>query len=152
MLLKTFFLFSLFFIAYSYELPKVKVSKEQSPIITLFKADSIVIDNVKKYKLTWKTENATHVQITFLGNVKPSDSVIITEQEYQRGPITLTATTTKNSLSDSKTINKFIKADKEAPLIIRKESNDSYNYNTPIPARHFPYTPRRIPPRRVRPY
>jgi len=138
----------------AYELPKVEVTKEKKPIITLFKAESIVVDNIKKYKLIWKTENATHVQITFLGNVKPSGSVIITEKEYQSGPITLTATSTKNSFSDAKTINKFIKADREAPVMIRKESDDlhqEYYSSPPLYPHRVPYR-RNIPPRRVRPY
>ena len=151
LLFTSIFLFSPFI--HAYELPKVEVTKEKKPVITLFTAESIVVDDVKKYKLTWKTENATHVQMTFLGNVKTSGSVVITEKEYQSGPITLTATSTKNSFSDSKTINKFIKADKEAPIMIRKESDNLRQeyYTAPIPPNRLPYG-RRIPPRRVRPY
>ena len=155
MLLKLLFTFTLFFspLINAYELPKVEIHKEDKPIITLFTAESIVVDNVKKYKLTWKTENTTHVQLTFFGNVKPSGSLIITEKEYQSGPITLTATSTKNSFSDSKTINKFIKADREAPIMIRKESQNVHQeyYSTPMHPHRIPYG-RRIPPRRVRPY
>jgi len=154
MLYKLLFTLTLFFSlnTYAYELPKVEVQKDKKPTVTLFRAESIVVDNVKKYKLTWKTENATHVQLTFFGNVKPNGTLVITEKEYQSGPITLTATSTKNSFSDSKTINKFIKAEKEAPIIIRKESDDYRQefYNAPIP-RRVPYG-RHLPPRRVRPY
>jgi len=155
MFLKTLFIFTLLISSrplFAYELPKVEIPKEQRPSITLFKAESIVEENAKKYKLIWKTEHATHVQLTFFGNVQPSGSLIITEKEYQQGPITLTATSTKNSFSDSQTINKFIKADREAPLIIRKESKEIYEeyYSTPIPARIPPR--RQIPPRRIRPY
>jgi len=146
----TLFLFSMK--SYAYELPQVKVQKEKRPIITLFKAQSIVVDNVKKYKLIWKTQNTTHVQLTFFGNVKPSGELIITEKEYQKGPITLTATSTNSSATDSQTINKFIKADKEAPLMIRKESDKAaYFYSTPLMPRRVPYR-RHLPPRRVRPY
>ena len=139
---------SLFYIdSYAYEIPKVDFSKELKPTIVLFTAESIVVDNVKKYKLVWKTDNATHVQMTFLGNVKLSDSVIITAKEYERGPITLTATSIKNSFSDSKTINQFSKAEKEAPVIIRKESkNINQEFYTPVPYG------RRIDPRRYRRY
>jgi len=151
---KLLFLFTLFLShkIYAYDLPKIEIQKEQKPTITLFTAESIVEDNIKKYKLIWKTENATHVQLTFFGNVKPSGTLIITEKEYQQGPITLTATSTKNSFTDAKTINKFIKADREAPIMIKKEKNDVYQeyYSAPIPSR-LPYG-RRIPPRRVRPY
>jgi len=155
MLLKLLFTSILLFSPFinAYELPKVEVTKEKKPTITLFTAESIVVDDVKKYKLTWKTENATHVQMTFLGNVKTSGSVVITEKEYQSGPITLTATSTKNSFSDSKTINKFIKADKEAPIMIRKESDNLHQefYTSPPIPRRVPYG-RHLPPRRVRPY
>jgi len=131
----------------AYELPKMDVSEELKPKITFFTAESVVVDNVKKYKLIWKTKNATHVQLTFLGNVKLSDNIIITEQEYQRGPITLTATSTKNSFSDSKTINKFSKAQEEAPIIIKQESNSvTQKFYTPLPYG------RRIAPRRLRRY
>ena len=154
MLYKLLFTFTLFFSlnTYAYELPKVEVQKDKKPTVTLFRAESIVVDNVKKYKLTWKTENATHVQLTFFGNVKPNGTLVITEKEYQSGPITLTATSTKNSFSDSKTINKFIKAEKEAPIIIRKGNDDVRQefYSAPIP-RRVPYG-RHLPPRRVRPY
>jgi SPX domain protein involved in polyphosphate accumulation len=148
-----FLTFILFFVeSYAYELPQVKVQNEKEPTITLFKAESIVVNDVKKYKLIWKTQNATHVQLTFFGNVQPSGNLIITEKEYQQGPITLTATSTKNSAADSKTINKFIKADKEAPVIIVKEKKLTHEfYTTPI----VPINPHRRhvpPPRRVRPY
>jgi len=147
---KIFFILSvtLFYIdSYAYELPKVDLSKELKPTIILFSSQSIVVDDVKKYKLTWKTENSTHVQITFLGNVKLSDSIIITEKEYQHGPITLTATSIENSFSDSKTINKLSKAQREAPIIIQQESKGiSQEFYTP-----FPYG-RRIAPRRHRRY
>jgi len=133
--------------SYAYEIPKVDFSKELKPTIVLFSAESIVVDNVKKYKLVWKTENATHVQITFLGNVKLSDSVIITAKEYERGPITLTATSIENSFSDSKTINQFSKAEKEAPVIIRKENKKIHQeFYTPRPYG------RRVDPRRYRGY
>jgi len=151
--LKFFLIISfLYCSADAYELPKVEFSQEQKPTITLFSAESIVVENVKKYRLKWKTENATHVQITFLGNVELSGSVIITEQEYQSGPITLTATSTKNSFTDSKTINKFIKADREAPILIKKEREGVREefHSSPMPYR-MPYR-RRIPPRRIRPY
>jgi len=118
------FIFFICIDSYAYDTPKVEFSKELHPAIILFSAESIVVNNSKKYKLSWKTENATHVQITFLGNVKLSGSVIITEKEYQRGAITLTATNTNSSFSDSKTINKFSKAEKEAPIIIQKEAKE----------------------------
>lgn len=148
---KIIYMLFIFFICidgYAYDIPKVDFSKEKlRPTIVLFLAESIVVDNTKKYKLSWKTENATHVQITFLGNVKPSGSVIITEKEYQRGAITLTATSINNSFSDSKTINKFSDADREAPIIIRKESDEA----EPQFYRTMPYR-RGVAPRRYRRY
>jgi hypothetical protein len=133
---------------FAYEIPKVNLPNKLKPTITLFSAQSIIVDNAKKYKLTWKTENSTHVQITYLGNVELSGNVIITEKEYLRGPITLTATSTKNSFSDSKTINKFSKADQEAPIIIRKETqNINQEFYSPMP-----YNRRYVRPRRYRRY
>ncbi len=151
-ILLTFLLLLFSLESYAYELPKMKMPKKNQPSIILFNAKSIVVDNVKKYKLIWETQNATHVQLTYFGNVKPSGELIITEQEYQKGPITLTATSINSSATDSQTINKFIKADKEAPIIIRKESDKSaYFYTTPVIPRRAPYR-RGLPPRRVRPY
>ncbi len=138
--------------SYAYELPKIKISKKNQPTIVFFKAQSIVVDNVKKYKLIWKTQNTTHVQLTFFGNVQLSGEIIITEQEYEKGPITLTATSINSSATDSQTINKFIKANREAPLIIRKESDrDAYFYSTPVMPRRVPYR-RGALPRRMRSY
>ena len=141
-------LISLFSInIFAYELPEINFLKKLKPTIILFTAESIVVNNIEKYKLIWKTENSTHVQITFLGNVKLSDSIIITKKEYQRGPITLTVTSVENSFSDSKTINKFSKAEKEAPIILKKESKGiSQEFYRPIPYG------RRVGPRRYRRY
>jgi hypothetical protein len=137
--------------SYAYEAPKVDLSKKAKPTIVLFNAQSIVEDGIKKYKITWKTLNATHVQITFLGNVKLSDTIIITEKEYQHGPITLTATSTESSFSDSKTINKFSKAEREAPILIREETKDiNQEFYTPMPYMYDRYNRRRILPRRLR--
>lgn len=132
----------------AYELPEVKIESKEKPTIVLFSAKSIVVDNAKKYELTWKTKNTTHVQLTFFGNVKLSDTLIITEKEYQRGPITLTATSTKSKFTDSKTINQFIKAEQEAPIIIKHETQEVNQefYNTPLPYA-LPYG-RRVIPRR----
>jgi hypothetical protein len=134
---------------YAYEVPKVDFSEKKKPTIILFSAESIVVDDVKKYKLLWKTQNTTHVQITFLGNVAVSGSVIITEKEYEHGPITLTATSINNSSTDSKTINKFLKAQREAPVIIKKESKD---VNPEFYTRPLPYNTRPINPRRYQRY
>ena len=133
---------------FAYELPKVDFSQNSKPTIILFSAQSIVVDNVKKYKLTWKTENTTDVQLTFIGRVEPSGSLIIAEKEYQRGPITLTATSTYSSFSDAKTINKYSAKQDIAPVIIRRESEDMKQqfYTTPLPYG------RRIAPRRYRRY
>ncbi len=132
----------------AYELPEVNIESKQKPTIVLFSAKSIIVDNAKKYKLTWKTKNATHVQLTFFGNVKLSDTLIITDKEYQRGPITLTATSTKSKFTDSKTINQFIKAEREAPIIKRETQRVNQEfYNTPLPYAS-PYRRRVIPRRR----
>ena len=150
MFYKTIYVFYslLFYInVYAYEMPKVDISQSTKPAIILFNAQSIVVNNSKQYKLIWKTENATHAQLTFLGNVELSGNIIISEKEYQHGPITLTVTSIHNSFADSKTINKFVKSEQEAPIIIRKE-NKNINHEIYQP---IPYG-RGIAPRRYRRY
>ena len=89
----------------AYELPKVNITKDAKPEIVLFTAKSVFENETKSYVITWKTINATHVQATYLGMIDLSGSVTITEAEYNRGAITLTASSIHNSYSDSKTIN-----------------------------------------------
>ena len=114
----------------AYELPKVELSKTNKPEIVLFSAESLLVEGKKSYKIKWKTINADSVMITFLGKVDVSGSVIVTENEYNRGAITLTASSNTTSVVDNQTINK--QKDVETPVVIFKDSSDEDReyYNT----------------------
>lgn len=120
-----------------YELPEVKVNSTNRPEIVIFTASSIVLKDKPSYEIRWKTLNSTDVQLTFIGKVKTSGSVIITKEEYDRGPITLTASNRESSHSDSKTINMHKKNDDE-PVVIFKSSEpevEPYHYYNTMPYR-----------------
>ena len=109
----------------AYEPPKINLVADNKPKIILFTAENILVGEELCYKMQWKTINATHVQVTYLGNIALSGTLIITEDEYKKGAITLTATSTKSSYADSKTINKSLEEERNASPIIHpsKENN-----------------------------
>ena len=110
---------------FAYELPTVDL-ETNNPKIVLFDATSSVIDNKVMYTLKWKTINTTDVMLTFIGRVETSGTLKITEDEYNRGPITITAMSKSTSVTDSKTLNKFKKSD-EAPVIFRENEDNNLN-------------------------
>ena len=126
------FIFSLFPLS-ALELPTIELNESVKPHIVIFKATNILVDEKSSYEIEWKTTNSTHVQLTYLGKVNLSYSIIITEDEYNRGPITLTASSQESDFSDSKTINLGVKS-KETDIIIMKQSTPKtrtyQNYNT----------------------
>lgn len=114
----------------AYELPKVDLSKSNKPEIVLFSAQSVLVEEKLSYVIKWKTINADSVIITFLGKVDVSGSVTVTEDEYNRGAITLTASSDKSSVVDNQTINK--QKDVDTPVVIFKDApeEDRAYYNT----------------------
>ena len=116
----------------AYELPKIELNKEGKPEIILFSAESVLVKEKLSYKIKWTTVNATDVQITHLGRVDLSGSVTVTEDEYNRGPITLTASSRNSSLSDSKTINKHKNADSPPVVFAKPKSENRSMYATPM--------------------
>lgn len=133
------FIFLLFPLS-ALELPAIELNESVKPHIVIFKASNLLVDEKSSYEIEWKTINATHVQLTYLGKVNLSDSIIITEEEYNRGPITLTASSQESDFSDSKTINMGAKS-KDTDIIIMKQSTPKtrtyQNYNTrPYPRRY----------------
>jgi len=125
---KFFILLFSFFYALSlsaYEPPKINLSQGEKPKIIMFTSENILVGKELSYKISWKTMNATHVQISYLGNVELSGSVTVTEAEYKKGAITLTATSTKNNFTDSKTINKSLQEERDAPTIVHKITEDN---------------------------
>ena len=129
----------------AYELPTVNL-ESSNPEIVLFDATSSVTNNRVTYILKWKTINTTDVMLTFIGRVETSGTLEITEDEYNRGPITITAMNKNTSITDSKTLNKFKKSD-EAPVIFRKGEEDEALYRSPAYQnyRTMPYRGRLAP-------
>ncbi len=141
-LLFIFFFFILTIYLNAYELPKIEINKDNRPEIVIFNATSILVKEKLSYKIEWKTINSTDVILTYIGKVKLSGSITITKGEYNRGPITLTASSRDSSFSDTETIN--MKKSDEPQVIFLKSKEpkvQSYHYNTmPYPTRrHRPY-------------
>ncbi|EHP28532.1 hypothetical protein SMGD1_0005 [Sulfurimonas gotlandica GD1] len=129
MLIRLVFL-ALFSLSLSaYELPKFEMPKGNNPEIVVFDSVSVVKDDKQLYKIKWKTINATDVNITFIGKVDLEGSITVTEGEYNRGPITLMASSKDKSYIDKATINKDVNSSKTTPFIRQDEENESY-YNT----------------------
>ncbi len=118
---------------YAYELPKVEINSDNRPEIVLFNATGVVVKGKSSYEIKWKTINATDVLLTYIGKVKLSGTVTVTEDEYNRGPITITASSKGSSHSDTQTINMNQKSE-DAPVVIFKEKESKVqtyqNYNT----------------------
>ena len=129
---------------YAYDLPTINIDTSNKAEIILFSAQSIVEDKKLSYVLYWKTLNATKVTITYLGEIALSGDMTITADEYKMGPITLKAINTKNNSSDTKTINEHIEADRAAPVMNVKVSDEDY-FGGGIPRTyHRRWNPRNI--------
>jgi len=128
----------LFFILFSslylnaYELPIVDISTDKKPEIVVFKADSILVEEKLSYTLTWKTIYATDVNITFFGKVNTSGSITITEDEYTRGAITLTASSKKSDHVDKRELNNYKKG-KAMPVFQDDTPVDDGYYGNTLP-------------------
>ena len=120
---KIVFLLLPFTFLYAYELPKVDLGSSKAPKIVLFNATSVIVENKPSYILKWKTINATNVKITYIGKVKTSGEMTITDQEYNKSPITLKAFSKDNSQVDTVTINN-IKTDLPPPIKFAKPKKE----------------------------
>ncbi len=135
---------------FAYELPKVEIDTRNKPEVVVFNATSVIVGSKPSYIIRWKTINATDIQLTFIGRVKSEGELTITEDEYKRGPITLTASCRGSNFSDSKTIN-MKKTNSDDPIVIFKKPDEpkmqmqqNYNmmpyrrrYNHPYRRRHY---------------
>ncbi len=133
MIKKTLIIIGIFLSTYSlnaYETPKINLEKDNKPQITAFFAESVIVKNKPSYKVSWKTINATNVQITYIGKVDLSGSITVTDDEYNRGPITLTASSRESSFSNSRTINKHKNSDAPQTKFVAPEEDRSF-YSTP---------------------
>lgn len=127
----------------AYELPQINLSDNNKTEIIFFTSKSIVKNDQAFYEVSWETVNATDVMITFFGKVKPTGKVVVTKDEYNRGPITLTASNKDGSSVANKTINS--QKNSADPIVIFKENeNDERYYNNTMPYRNYG---RRLPRR-----
>jgi hypothetical protein len=128
----------------AYEIPEFTPLVEGKPEIVIFDTQSVVVNKKPSYKIRWKTINATDVNITFIGKVALSGSLTITEDEYNRGAITLTASSKTTTFIDRKTINKNAKSKVITPVLQGEDSND-FDDSTYIPRTfHRPGLRRRV--------
>ena len=109
----------------AYELPKIDVKSNGKPKVVLFVAESVVIKDKPSYILRWKTINANHVMMTFIGKIPKEGSLTITKEEYEYGPITITASSDKSTVVDSKTINKQKSKDPQVQIIREIPAEDN---------------------------
>lgn len=120
MVTKILYLFTLVLSLNAYELPTLELPKKNSPAILMFDADSVIKDNEKFYLIKWKTKNATDVNMTLFGKVDLQGSITVTEEEYNKGPVTLSASNKDSSYVDKVTINKYVNGEKPTPLMRKK--------------------------------
>jgi hypothetical protein len=131
--MRLFFLFVFSLSLNAYELPTLELPKKNNPEIVIFDAISVVKDNKQFYKIKWKTINATDVNITFIGKVDIEGSITVTEGEFNRGPVTLMASSKDSTYVDKITINKDVKDSKTTPVFREKESDDFDDRTVPYP-------------------
>ena len=125
-------IFGLFLVVNAYELPKIDLEVNDKPQIVFFMATDIAQENKHSYLLKWKTTNATKVTLTFIGKVANSGNITITEDEYNRGPVTLKAFDENGSPADSVTINDA-KIDLSPPIKFKEKKRPQVQpyYHTP---------------------
>ncbi|MFT7004959.1 MAG: putative membrane protein YgcG [Sulfurimonas sp.] len=98
----------------AYELPTLDLPKENAPEIVSFQVEGVVEHEQQLYKLKWKTINATDVKISVIGKVDSEGSILISEEEYNRGPISIVALSDNSTEVDKLTLKKIMK-DKNPP-------------------------------------
>ena len=133
----------------AYQLPKVEIDANNRPEVVIFSATSVIVKNKPSYLIRWKTLNSTDVQLTFIGKVKPEGELTVTEDEYNRGPITLTASCRGSNFSDSKTINMKNENSDDPIMIFRERESNVQTYQSYSPT---PYRRRYANPHRRRHY
>jgi hypothetical protein len=107
MLIKILSLFVLALSLNAYELPTLELPKENSPEIISFTYEGFMEHEAQLYKIKWKTLNATDVKISIVGEVDFIGSVVISEEEYNRGPIVLVASNENSTDIDKQTLKKI---------------------------------------------
>ncbi|MDF1883613.1 hypothetical protein JHD49_06650 [Sulfurimonas sp. SAG-AH-194-C21] len=135
------------FSLYAYELPSLKLENSSNPEIVFFTQESVLVKEKLSYILKWKTLNTTEVKLTYIGSVSLSGELTITEDEYNMGAITLSASNNTSSKIDKVTINQVNKDLPPPPVFDKPEESQDYYNSTPY--RNYP---RRINPARRRYY
>ncbi len=116
----------------AYELPTLELKPKGKLEIVLFNAKSVLVEEKLSYLVKWKTVNATDVNITYIGKVELAGEIVVTEDEYNRGPITLIASNRVSKDIVKAIINKKVEG-LEDPMIFKNEISDEegeYYYNT----------------------
>ncbi len=138
MFLKIIIIAIVFLHVNAYELPQLESIEKDQPQILIFEAQSTLVKDKLSYTVQWKTANATDVHVTYLGKIAHSGEITVTEDEYNRGPITLTASNSKSDKSVSKTINKR-KGGNDTTTFIRQENPKNQSHYNTMPYQRRPY-------------
>ena len=131
---KLFFIIISTLYLHAYELPKVDLKEDRAEIV-LFKAESIMVGDEPSFRVTWKTINATDVNVTFFGKIALEGSITVTEDEFNYGVITMMAWNKKSKYVDVKKLNNYRKGKAMPILQDRTPVDDGYYGDTMMPYR-----------------
>ena len=117
-----------------------------------FTSESILVNEKLSYILNWKTENATNVNLTYIGKVKLNGSITVTQEEFNKGPVTLTASSTRSKYIDKVTMNSKKEIFDESLPVPKNTTSETPAFYDSIPRTYgLPYRrypgqlPRRYP-------
>jgi len=131
---------------FSYELPSINIVGENStkPQIIFFTSQSVLVGEKQSVLLKWETENATKVTINKFYEMDLDGNITVTKEEFDKGSVTLEASSDKSKDTDKITLNgKEEIFDEVNPIPRNGRTESPAMYNT-IPRRYgLPY--RRYP-------
>ena len=131
---KIIYLLLLCISVFSYELPSINISENNTkPEIIFFTAESIVVGEKQSFELKWKTINATKVTMTYLGQMDLSGSIIVTTEEFNKGAVTLKAFSDKSKHIDELTLNSNENMFDETQKVPKNMSNETPQFYDTIP-------------------
>jgi hypothetical protein len=134
MLKKFLYLFIFYSSLFSYELPSINISQNDTkPEIIFFTAQSIIVNDKASFELKWKTINTTKVTLPYLGEMDLSGSVTVTESEFNRDPVTLKAYSDKSEYVDKITLNSNKAIFDKAKPVPKNMSNDTPQFYDSVP-------------------
>ncbi len=129
----------------AFELPSVSTGSTSKAEIVFFNADSVLVDEKLSYVLRWKTANAKDVKLTFIGKVENNGEITITQEEFNQGAITLSASSFKSDYVDKVVINQNEEVFDEANPVPANTTNETPQFYDTIPRHYYGRPYRRYP-------